>query len=367
MQAVNVLPVVEDEEQAEAEHSHDVSRQRQQEEEEVAVVPPADAVVHPWTVVVEVLHYYGLKTQRRTVWWNQQGRRWLPTQGRNGRVAGVYWAGPQRVGGVMRMDPALHSYCCHLASLPVVGMRFLGPSLCFLPPAESTEAWITRAHNNRSDGPASLVQLPKKMTSSDLWKTVAFKSGRDSSSHLCLQVGESFCNLEDGGLVWMKQRGGPAEVQQVVLVEGWSGCCAYNHREKKKGMLTNASDVCRGRLADTAEPGSYLTVSQGLVAAAGFPNFFEVASFRVQAAPPVRKLRGNPRSPRKCPTISMKSGCWSKAKAALIIDCMPIQHETLNELRQYRLCFHPSHQHQQQRVDRHREDSPGDVRDEETD
>lgn len=62
MQAVNVLPVVEDEEQAEAEHSHDVSRQRQQEEKEVAVVPPPDAVVHPWTVVVEVLQDYGLKT-----------------------------------------------------------------------------------------------------------------------------------------------------------------------------------------------------------------------------------------------------------------------------------------------------------------
>lgn len=55
VQAVDVLPVVEDEEEAEAKHGHDVSRQRQEEEEEVAVVSPADAVVHPRTVVVKVL------------------------------------------------------------------------------------------------------------------------------------------------------------------------------------------------------------------------------------------------------------------------------------------------------------------------
>lgn len=55
MQTVNVLPMVEDEEQSKAKHGHDVSRQRQQEEEEVAVVPPTDTVVHPWTVVVKVL------------------------------------------------------------------------------------------------------------------------------------------------------------------------------------------------------------------------------------------------------------------------------------------------------------------------
>lgn len=61
MQAVDVLAVVEDKKQAEAKHGHDVSRQRQEEEEEVAVVPPADAVVHPRTVVVEVLHDGGWK------------------------------------------------------------------------------------------------------------------------------------------------------------------------------------------------------------------------------------------------------------------------------------------------------------------
>lgn len=33
----------------------------------------------------------------------------------------------------------------------------------------------------------------------------------------------------------MKQRGGPAEVQQVVVAEGWSGCCTYE--EKKKGTV----------------------------------------------------------------------------------------------------------------------------------
>lgn len=55
MQAVDVLAVVEDKQQAEAKHGHDVSRQGQEEEEEVAVVSPADAVVHPRTVVVKVL------------------------------------------------------------------------------------------------------------------------------------------------------------------------------------------------------------------------------------------------------------------------------------------------------------------------
>lgn len=42
-------------EQAKAKHSHDVSRQRQKEEEKVPVVPPADTVVHPRTVVIKVL------------------------------------------------------------------------------------------------------------------------------------------------------------------------------------------------------------------------------------------------------------------------------------------------------------------------
>ncbi len=56
MQAVDALAVIEDKEQAKAKHSHDVSRKRQEEEEEVSIIPPADAVVHPWTVVVEVLH-----------------------------------------------------------------------------------------------------------------------------------------------------------------------------------------------------------------------------------------------------------------------------------------------------------------------
>lgn len=55
MQPVNVPLMVEDEEEAEAEHGHDVGRQGEQEEEEVTVVPAADAVVDPWTVVVKVL------------------------------------------------------------------------------------------------------------------------------------------------------------------------------------------------------------------------------------------------------------------------------------------------------------------------
>lgn len=56
VQAVDALAVIQNEEQAEAEHGHDVGRQRQQEEEEVTVVSPADAIVHPWTVMVKLLH-----------------------------------------------------------------------------------------------------------------------------------------------------------------------------------------------------------------------------------------------------------------------------------------------------------------------
>lgn len=64
MQAVDVLPMVEDKEKTKDKHSHDVSCQREQEEEEVAIVPSANAVVHPWTVVVEVLHH---ENQKNTV------------------------------------------------------------------------------------------------------------------------------------------------------------------------------------------------------------------------------------------------------------------------------------------------------------
>lgn len=56
MQAIDVLPVMQDKKQTEAKHGHDVSRQRQQEQEEVAVVPLADTVVHPWTVMVKLLN-----------------------------------------------------------------------------------------------------------------------------------------------------------------------------------------------------------------------------------------------------------------------------------------------------------------------
>lgn len=55
MQCSQPLPVVEDKDEAKGENSHHVDAQRQQEKEEVAVVPPSDAVVHPWTVMVEVL------------------------------------------------------------------------------------------------------------------------------------------------------------------------------------------------------------------------------------------------------------------------------------------------------------------------
>ena len=55
MDAVQLLGVVEDEEQAEAKHGHDVSGEGEEEQEEVAVVPSADAVVHPGAVVIKVL------------------------------------------------------------------------------------------------------------------------------------------------------------------------------------------------------------------------------------------------------------------------------------------------------------------------
>lgn len=55
MQVVDVVAMTEYKEQAKAKHSHDVSRQWQKEEEKVPVVPPADTVVHPWTVVIKVL------------------------------------------------------------------------------------------------------------------------------------------------------------------------------------------------------------------------------------------------------------------------------------------------------------------------
>lgn len=50
---------MEDKNEAEGKNSHHVDAQRQQEEEEVAVVSPSDAVVHPGTVVVEVLRREG--------------------------------------------------------------------------------------------------------------------------------------------------------------------------------------------------------------------------------------------------------------------------------------------------------------------
>lgn len=55
MKSSQLFSVVENKYEAEGENSHHVNAQRQQEEEEVTVVPPADAVVHPGTVMVEIL------------------------------------------------------------------------------------------------------------------------------------------------------------------------------------------------------------------------------------------------------------------------------------------------------------------------
>lgn len=55
MHTVQLLGVVEHEEQAEAKHAHYVSRQRDQEQEKVTVIPPADTVVNPRTVMIKIL------------------------------------------------------------------------------------------------------------------------------------------------------------------------------------------------------------------------------------------------------------------------------------------------------------------------
>lgn len=55
MHSVKLLCMVQDEEQPKAEDTHDVSCQREQEQEEVTVVSPTYTVVHPRTVVIEIL------------------------------------------------------------------------------------------------------------------------------------------------------------------------------------------------------------------------------------------------------------------------------------------------------------------------
>lgn len=55
MHSVQLLGVVENEEQAEAKHAHYVSCQGQQKQEKVSVVPSADTVVNPRTVMIKIL------------------------------------------------------------------------------------------------------------------------------------------------------------------------------------------------------------------------------------------------------------------------------------------------------------------------
>lgn len=47
---------MEDVQQAEAKHIHNVSSEREQEQKEVTIIPPANAVVHPWAVMVKLLN-----------------------------------------------------------------------------------------------------------------------------------------------------------------------------------------------------------------------------------------------------------------------------------------------------------------------
>lgn len=55
MRSVQLLPVVQDINQAEAKHVDDVGGQRQQKEEEITIISPSNTVVHPRTVVVKIL------------------------------------------------------------------------------------------------------------------------------------------------------------------------------------------------------------------------------------------------------------------------------------------------------------------------
>lgn len=64
VQLPQLVHVVQHVYEAEGENADHVSRQRQQEEEEVAVVAPADAVVHPGAVVVEILPGECLKRKK---------------------------------------------------------------------------------------------------------------------------------------------------------------------------------------------------------------------------------------------------------------------------------------------------------------
>lgn len=61
MWCVQLLPVVQDINQAKAKYVYDVGSKWQQEEEEMAIIPPTNAVVHPRTVVVKILREHRVK------------------------------------------------------------------------------------------------------------------------------------------------------------------------------------------------------------------------------------------------------------------------------------------------------------------
>lgn len=69
VQLPQFVHVVQDVYEAEGEDADHVSCQRQQKQEEVAVVSPPDAVVHPGTVMVEVLSGEHQMIQNRTAYW----------------------------------------------------------------------------------------------------------------------------------------------------------------------------------------------------------------------------------------------------------------------------------------------------------
>lgn len=53
---VQLFCVMEDVEQTEAKHINNVNSEREQEQKEITIVPPSNAVVHPWAVMVKLLN-----------------------------------------------------------------------------------------------------------------------------------------------------------------------------------------------------------------------------------------------------------------------------------------------------------------------
>ncbi len=56
MDLVQLFSVMEDVQQTEAKHIHNVNSEREEEQKEITIIPPPNAVVHPWAVMVKRLN-----------------------------------------------------------------------------------------------------------------------------------------------------------------------------------------------------------------------------------------------------------------------------------------------------------------------